>query len=198
MITFLVALTLLGCPSSEDDTGAKKNRPSLTDTDTTDTYTPPPPWTPLSGSYAVTAETEVKNTCGQLSEENGKPSPALQVEVNGDATAFTLIGDDPVDTGTATTTTTCPMSQVLDPEIHYPFDCDALVASLNLSEFSMRGTITFSVDVVGTWTSETHFDATNTGTVTCKGPDCGTVSDYLDVPFPCEVISTTATDKLPE
>ncbi len=199
MSLLTLALTLTACTATSDDTG-RKNRPPLDDTDTTDTDTtppPPPPWTPESGTYVVSAETELKNTCGALSEEGGKGAATLDVAVNADATAFTLTGDDPVDTGSATTETNCPLTQILKPDIHYPFACEPLVATLNLSEFSLDGVINFSVVVDGTWTTTTHFDATNTGTVTCKGPDCRLVSEYLEVPFPCSVISTSAVDRAP-
>lgn len=198
MTAALMLLALVACTASGDDstTSTKDGTPNGT-TDTDTTYEPPPPWTPETGAYVVTTETELKNTCGDLSNEGGKPSSNLQIEVASDASAFTLVGDDPVDTGSATTTTNCPLTQVLDPDVHYPFDCDDVEATLNLSEFSLEGMIRFSVDIAGTWTTPTHFDATNTGTVTCKGPDCDLVSEFLEVPFPCSVISSSAVDKAP-
>lgn len=201
--TLVVALALTACSGSDDDSGSKKQKPPLDDsgttetTDTDTTYTPPPPWTPESGPYSVTSETETTNTCGDLSGGGTGGSSALQIQVAGDTSSFTIVGDDPVDTGSLTTTTTCPLTQVLEPDISYPFDCDALEAQLNLSEYSLQGVITFSVDVVGTWSTSTHFTATNTATVTCNGPDCDLVSDYLEVPFPCSVVSDSVVDKTP-
>lgn len=196
----VVTLALSGCSGGEDDTGRRPKRDrddtgTTTETTDTDTTYVPPPWEPSSGSYGVTSETPVTNTCGEFDTEPSKPRP-IEITVTEDATSMTLVGDDPVDEGTLTVTATCPLTQILEPDIHYPFDCDDLVTDLNLDSYNMRAIMSFTVDLTGDFTTETHFTGNNRVAIACTGPDCGTVSDFLEIPFPCEVVSTTEMDKL--
>lgn len=201
-LTLLLIVGLVGCSGGDgDDTGRRPKRvgedtaPTTETTDSETTYVPPP-WEPSSGAYAVTSETPVSNTCGEFDTGPGKARP-IQITVTEDATSMTLVGDDPVDEGSATVTATCPLTQILEPDIHYPFDCDDLVTDVNLDAYSMRAIMTFTVDITGDFTAETHFSGNNRVAISCTGPDCDTVSDYVEIPFPCEVVSTTEMDIVP-
>lgn len=198
----LGCVALVGCSGGEaDDTGKqRRNRQDDTgntgNTDDTSTYEPPPPWTPTTGNYVLTSQAKQTNTCGTIpGGETGTPSVVtFGVSVAGDASGFTLSGDDPFDTATATTTVNCPLVQTLEPEISYAFDCETAHSELPWEYYGFEGVFTLDVDVVGTWTTETHWTGLFTSVADCHGPDCDVAEDFLELTIPCTIVADGVVD----
>lgn len=162
---FLLALPVIGCDGSKDDTG----EPDTTDTDTTTDDS----ITPAEGEWYGGDEVIGKDTCnfGDDGKDTGGDDEPVTLTLTSDST-FTLTDDDKFNVSCSFETTGT-------------FTCDD---QSEVSDFTVHGVdaiLTMTQSFGGTFTSSTEGTINLSISATCEGADCDFVSKQGGITLPC-------------
>ncbi|MDG1482033.1 MAG: hypothetical protein P8R54_20750 [Myxococcota bacterium] len=158
--SFLLALPVIGCDGSKDDTGE-------TDTTADDSITP------AEGSWYASKQVIEKDTCGFMDDDGDTASDdePVTLTMSGDST-FNLSDGDGFDMDCALESTGT-------------FTCDAENTVSDYTGDGFDAILTLAQSLSGAFTSSTEGSVTMLIDASCEGKDCDTLSKKSGIAMPC-------------